>query len=53
MMRLGAYQTPSWAIAILFWRKVDQVENRGIPGIHASQNDHRGAVANAVGRAER
>jgi hypothetical protein len=31
MTRHGAYEIPSWAIAILFWRKVDQVESRGIP----------------------
>ena len=37
MTRLGAYEIPSWAIAILFWRKVHQVESRGIPGIRASQ----------------
>jgi hypothetical protein len=50
MRRTGAYGIPSWAIAILFWRKVDQVESRGIPGI-ASQADHVGAVANGTGRA--
>jgi hypothetical protein len=31
MTRHGAYGVPSWASAILFWRKVDQVESRGIP----------------------
>ncbi len=31
MTRQGAYEIPSWAIAILFWRKVDKVESRGIP----------------------
>ena len=51
MTRPGAYEIPSWAIAILFWRKVDQVESRGIPGIRASQNDHGGAVTTGVGRA--
>jgi hypothetical protein len=51
MTRVGAYEIPSWAIAILFWRKVDQVEGRGIPGIRASQNDHDGVVENGVGRA--
>jgi len=30
MTRQGAYEIPSWAIAIL-WRKVDKVESRGIP----------------------
>ncbi len=34
MTRTGAYEIPSWAIAILFWRKVDQVERRGIPGMN-------------------
>jgi hypothetical protein len=53
MTRVGAYEIPSWAIAILFWRKVDQVESRGIPGIRASQNDHDGAAANGTGRAGR
>ena len=32
MRRSNAYQGPSWALAILFWRKVLAVENRGIPG---------------------
>ena len=50
---MSACEIPSWAIAILFWRKVDQVESRGIPGIRASQNDHDGAVANGAGRAGR
>lgn len=35
MIRPGAYEVPSWAIAILFWRKIVQVESRGIPGIVA------------------
>jgi hypothetical protein len=48
MTRPGAYEIPSWAIAILFWRKVDQVESRGIPGL-----DHGGAAANGTGRAGR
>jgi hypothetical protein len=52
MTRPGAYETPSWAIAILFWRKVGQVEGRGIPGL-ASQTDHGGAAANGTGRAGR
>jgi hypothetical protein len=52
MTRPGAYEIPSWAIAILFWRKVDQVESHGIPGI-ASPTDHGGAVANKTGRAGR
>jgi hypothetical protein len=32
MTRLGGGEIPSWAMDILFWRKVDQVESRGIPG---------------------
>jgi hypothetical protein len=51
MTRVGAYEIPAWAIAILFWRKVDQLESRGIPGILASQNDHDGVVENGAGRA--
>jgi hypothetical protein len=53
MTRPGAYEIPSWAIAILFWRKVDQVESRGIPGIRSSQNGHAAAVANELGGAGR
>jgi hypothetical protein len=52
MTRPGAYEIPSWAIAILFWRRVDQVESRGIPGL-ASQPEHGGAAANGTGRAGR
>ena len=50
MTRPGAYEIPSWAIAILFWRKVDQVESRGIPGLGPH---HGGAAANGTGRAGR
>jgi hypothetical protein len=32
MTRLGADGMPAWAVAILFWRKVQQVESRGVPG---------------------
>jgi hypothetical protein len=52
MTRHGAYEIPSWAIAILFWRKVDQVESRGIPGL-VSQPDHGGVVPDGTGRAGR
>ena len=46
MTRPGAYEIPLWAIAILFWRKVDQVERRGIPGIAApSYRVARAAIA--------
>jgi hypothetical protein len=51
MTRVGAYEIPSWAIAILFWRRVHQVESRGIPGIRAAQDGHDGVGANGVGRA--
>lgn len=27
-----AYAIPAWAAAILFWRKVLDVESRGVPG---------------------
>lgn len=33
MTKLGTDGIPSWAMAILFWRKIDQLESRGIPGI--------------------
>lgn len=33
MMTRDAYEIPSWAIAILFWRKVLAVESKGIPAI--------------------
>jgi hypothetical protein len=26
------YEIPSWAAAILFWRKVLDVESKGVPG---------------------
>jgi hypothetical protein len=44
MTRLGAHGTPAWAIAILFWRKVDQVESRGIPGIARSAGAGRSGI---------
>ncbi len=25
-------ETPVWAMAVLFWRKVEMLERRGIPG---------------------
>jgi hypothetical protein len=33
MVTHDAYNVPSWAIAILFWRKVLAVESKGIPAI--------------------
>jgi len=35
MMTRDAYKVPSWAIAILFWRKVLAVESKGIPAIRS------------------
>jgi hypothetical protein len=52
MIRQGAYEVPSWAIAILFWRKVDQVESRGIPGI-AGPSYRVARAAPGPGRGER
>jgi hypothetical protein len=52
MIRQGAYEVPSWAIAILFWRKVDQVESRGIPGI-AAPSYRVARAAPGPGRGER
>ncbi len=39
MMTHGAYKRPSWAIAVLFWRKVLAVESKGIPAIRAPRSD--------------
>jgi len=25
-------ETPAWAMAVLFWRKIEMLERRGIPG---------------------
>ena len=44
MTRLGAHEIPAWASAILFWRKVDQVESRGIPGIARSAGAGRRGI---------
>src|SRR6058998_143505 len=35
-----AYEIPSWALAILFWRKVLAVESKGIPGTRGPRHDH-------------
>src|SRR5216117_3080839 len=35
-----AYEIPSWALAILFWRKVLAVESTGIPGTRGPRHDH-------------
>jgi len=50
MTRLGAGEIPSWAVAILFWRKVQQVEGRGVPGIRVSHDGHVGSVESGAGR---
>src|SRR5438445_13670946 len=40
MMPPDAYEIPSWALAILFWRKVLAVESKGIPGTRGPRHDH-------------
>lgn len=50
MITPDAYEIPSWAIAILFWRKVLAVESNGIPGIRASRDDRDVATKNGTGR---
>jgi hypothetical protein len=52
-MRRDAHEIPSWAIGILFWRKVLAVESKGIPGIRAPQVDHDVATENGTGRTGR
>lgn len=52
-MRPDAYEIPSWAIGILFWRKVLAVESKGIPGTRAPRVDHDVATENGAGRAGR
>jgi hypothetical protein len=42
MIKPGSYEIPSWAIAILFWRKVQDVEARGVPPADSFQK-RRGA----------
>jgi hypothetical protein len=39
-MTPGAYEIPSWAIAILFWSKVLAVKSKGIPGTRGPQHDN-------------
>ncbi len=50
MMTPDAYEIPSWAIAILFWRKVLAVESSGIPGIRAPRDDRDVATKNGTAR---
>ena len=40
MMPPDACEIPSWALAILFWRKVLAVESKGIPGTRGPRHDH-------------
>jgi hypothetical protein len=37
MTRPGAYEMPSWAISILFWRKVHDLVARGVPWVRLLQ----------------
>ncbi len=32
MRTRAEHETPAWAMAVLFWRKVEMLERRGIPG---------------------
>ena len=48
-----AYGIPSWAIAILFWRKVLAVESKGIPRTRGPRNDHDLATETGAGRVGR
>src|SRR2546422_11504418 len=49
MMPPDAYDIPSWALAILFWRKVLAVESKGIPGTRGPRHDHDLATETHVG----
>jgi len=35
MSRREELETPRWAVAVLFWRKVEMLVRRGIPVEHA------------------
>jgi len=52
-MTPDAYEIPSWAIAILFWRKLHAVESKGIPGTRGPRHDHALATETGAGRAGR
>ena len=52
-MRPDAYEIPSWAIAILFWRKLHAVESEGIPGTRDPRHYHDLATETGAGRAGR
>src|SRR5712692_162056 len=45
------YEILSWAIAILFWRKVFAVESEGIPGTWGPGHDHDLATETGAGQA--
>ncbi len=53
MMTPDAYEIPSWAIAILFWRKVRAVESKGIPGTRGPRYDDDLGTETGGGRAGR
>jgi hypothetical protein len=36
------HETPTWAVAVLFWRKVEMLERRGIPGIRPEHDPTTG-----------
>jgi hypothetical protein len=42
-VRSSDFEIPSWALAILFWRKVLRVESRGVPGSRNVQNGVEGS----------
>ena len=39
MRTSDAHETPFWALAILFWRKILAVERRGIPRTRSGQGN--------------
>ena len=53
MMPPDAYEIPSWALAILFWRKLHAVESKGIPGTRGTRHDHDLPTETGAGRVGR
>jgi hypothetical protein len=51
MMAPDAYEIPSWAIAILFWRKVLALESKGIPVTRGARHDDDLTTETGAGRA--
>ena len=45
MMTSDSHAVPSWARAILFWRKVLAVESRGVPGVRRGPGAGDGGVS--------